>query len=196
MKNKVQNYFKNRSKWWWISNTFFWLLIIAVAIPQTRNYIRQAVVFVFNSNPGNNLEEDITLSNLTLVNMRGELTEAIPSDKPIFVNMWATWCGPCRSEMPSLQVFYDKFKDKVDFYFIAINDHPSRVANYLKTNDFQFPVHFSARGNERNLIYGLSNSIPTSYIIDRNGKIVWQHIGPANYASNAFAETMESFIED
>ena len=193
MKDIVTNYFKGRTSWWWISNTIFWLLIAGFVFPSTRNYMRQAITWVFISNPGNKLSEEIEVPYLKLVNLNGHIKDAIPSEKPIFINMWATWCGSCVSEMPSLQKFYDNYKEQIDFYFITQSDTPPKVAAFLQKHNYRLPMHFISREDSNNAIYQLSNSIPTSYII-KNGKIIWKHTGIANYASDAFYETVEEFI--
>src|SRR5437764_523125 len=56
--------------------------------------------------------EDLTGKTISLTSLKG---------KVIFLNFWATWCGPCREEMPSMETLYDEFKSRKDFVMIAVS---------------------------------------------------------------------------
>ncbi len=102
--------------------------------------------------------EEITLSDL-----RG---------KVVLLNFWATWCPPCRSEMPSFQEAYAKYEEE-GFVIVAVNatlqDSPKDVADFVAEYGLSFPVVLDLEG-EANQLY-LVQSLPTSFFIDKEGII-------------------------
>ncbi|MBK8421005.1 TlpA disulfide reductase family protein [Candidatus Villigracilis saccharophilus] len=98
------------------------------------------------------------------------------SGKVILVNLWATWCPPCRDEMPTLQKFYEKYKEK-GFVLIAIDQEetPEVVAPFVAEFGLTFPVWLDLDYlAERE--FNTSN-LPSSYVIDRNGTVRLMWIG-------------------
>lgn len=94
----------------------------------------------------------------------------------ILVNLWATWCPPCRDEMPTLQKFYEKYKEK-GFVLIAIDQEetPEIVAPFVAEFGLTFPVWLDLDYlAERE--FNTSN-LPSSYVIDRNGTVRLMWIG-------------------
>lgn len=88
--------------------------------------------------------------------------------KVVFINFWATWCGPCVAEMPSLEKLYHAYGDKVTFLFVA-QDRPERVSQFLKRKGYGLPVYYSGAQRPEVLT---SETLPTTYIIDREGRMV------------------------
>ncbi|MBN8578337.1 MAG: redoxin domain-containing protein [Cytophagales bacterium] len=101
--------------------------------------------------------------------------------KVVFLNLWATWCGPCKAEMPGIQSLHDKLKDSnVAFVMLSIDrdqDLP-KIEKYVEKNNFTFPV-FQPAGyltDQLNV-----PSIPTTFVISKAGKIVMKEVGTRNY---------------
>jgi peroxiredoxin len=115
-------------------------------------------------------QADFTLTDLqgkawTLKDLRG---------KVVLLNFWATWCPPCRKEMPDLESLYLKFKDE-GFVVLAISDEDSaKVGPFLSERSITYPVLLDPgrKVNEQFQIEG----IPKSFVYDRSGKIVAQSI--------------------
>lgn len=115
-------------------------------------------------------KEDFTLMDLQgkswhLQDLRG---------KVVLVNFWATWCPPCRKEMPDLQALYDKFKDQ-GLVVLAISDEEAaKVAPFIAERKIGYPVLLDPgrKVNESFVVEG----IPKSFVYDRNGKMVAQSI--------------------
>jgi len=106
--------------------------------------------------------------------------------KTIFINLWATWCGPCRAEMPSIQSLYSKVdQDKVKFIMLSLDqkDPLSKVSSYIENKSFTFPVYFPA-STLPNLLQ--VRSIPTTFVINPEGKVVYKEMGTANYDTDKF----------
>jgi thiol-disulfide isomerase/thioredoxin len=114
--------------------------------------------------------------------------------KIIFVNFWATWCPPCREEMPSMQKLHDKLKDK-DFLMVAIDmqEPPEPVKKYIKEYEFTFMTLLDSKG-ETGLLFGI-RSIPTTLIMDKNGMIIGVAIGARDWASKKSIALFEHLID-
>ncbi|GBU28046.1 thiol-disulfide oxidoreductase ResA [Treponema sp. R8-4-B8] len=115
--------------------------------------------------------------------------------KVIFLNFWATWCGPCRSEMPSMEAVYKRLKDK-GFEILAINlgDSRSEVSAFMNEYKLSFPAILdekSATGYHYNV-----QAIPTTYIIDRRGLIVARIIGSINWNTPKIISALETVLQN
>jgi peroxiredoxin len=94
--------------------------------------------------------------------------------KVVLVNFWATWCPPCRKEMPDLQSLYDKFKDQ-GFVVLAISDEEAaKVAPFISDRKISYPVMLDP-GRKVNDLF-IVDGIPKSFVYDRCGKMVAQSI--------------------
>jgi peroxiredoxin len=150
--------------------------------------------------------EDLDMSSLTIGINKGNIApefelktldgESVKlSDfrgKKVIVNMWATWCPPCKAEMPDMQKFYDKNKDE-DVAILAVNMTTSEksvddVSKFLDEYGITFPVVLDA-DNKVAMTYQ-SFALPTSYIIDSKGIVQQKVTGPMSY------EMMEKMISE
>jgi peroxiredoxin len=116
-------------------------------------------------------------ANFTLVDLHGKnWTLRDLQGKVVLLNFWATWCPPCRKEMPDLEALYLKFKDKDQgFVVLAISDEDaSKVSPFLAERNITYPVLLDPgrKVNEQFRIEG----IPKSFVYDRSGKLVAQSI--------------------
>ncbi len=93
---------------------------------------------------------------------------------PVIINFWATWCPPCRVEMPILQDFYDK-QDVIRLIAISSGESLNTVASFIKTNGYTFPIGLdsSTRVSRDYLI----RFLPTTFLLDAEGIIRQKHIG-------------------
>ncbi len=115
-------------------------------------------------------QADFTLTDLqgtkwTLKELRG---------KVVLINFWATWCQPCRKEMPDLQKLYNRFKDQ-GLVILAISDEEdSRVRPFIAEHHATYPILLDP-GRKVNELFQIEG-IPKSFVYDRNGKLVAQAI--------------------
>jgi peroxiredoxin len=122
---------------------------------------------------------DFTFSDLNGV----EVSLAAYRGKVVLVNIWATWCPPCRQEMPSMQRLYEKFKGE-NFEILAVSiDSEGReaVAPFMRKMNLTFPALLDP-GETIRPLYGITG-VPESFIIDKKGIVVEKIIGPANWAT-------------
>jgi thiol-disulfide isomerase/thioredoxin len=96
--------------------------------------------------------------------------------KAVLINLWATWCGPCRLEHPEFQKLYDKLKNRTDVVVLSItvDDDLGKVAPYMKENKYTFPVLLA-----REVVDAVvpSLSIPRNWFVSPQGKLEWEQIG-------------------
>lgn len=106
-------------------------------------------------------------------------TTASLHGKTVLINVWATWCGPCRIEHPSLQALYEKVKDRTDIQIVTFNidNEVGDVAPYMSENKYTFPV-LLAKDFVGQLT--LEDGIPMNWILDAAGKLRWQQSGFGN----------------
>ena len=103
--------------------------------------------------------------------------------KVVFLNIWATWCLPCREEMPSMEKLYQKLKGE-DFEILAVSIDATgakAVGPFMKEYGLSFPALLDTRGTIQNL-YG-TTGIPESYIIGREGFVEEIVIGPKDWST-------------
>ncbi len=121
--------------------------------------------------------------NFKLPTMSGEELELYENHgKPTVVNFWATWCPPCKHEMPYFQKLYKQYDNEINVIMVnqtAMERKEEDVGAYLKTNKFTFPVVLDRLQN--GTVVGIDQyrlfSIPATFIVDENGKIVRQFMG-------------------
>ena len=113
--------------------------------------------------------------------------------KIVFLNFWATWCPPCRFEMPAMEKLHKKLKDK-DFVMIAVDlqDPASVVKKYFKKNKLTFISLLDADGQVSGL-FGV-RSIPTTFILDKEGRIIGGAVGAREWNSQESVALFEHLI--
>jgi peroxiredoxin len=117
---------------------------------------------------------DLSGNNVSLSDHRG---------KVVLVNVWATWCLPCREEMPSMQRLYERFKGE-NFEILAVSiDSKGRevVAPFMRKMSLSFPALLDPEETISPL-YGITG-VPETFIIDKDGILVKTIIGPVDWAT-------------
>ena len=106
----------------------------------------------------------------------------------VFLNFWATWCGPCRTEMPDLQQLHDDLGNEAHFTMLAINlqEDAAQVRRFAGELGLSFQILLDSSG-ETSAAYG-ARTLPMSYIIDKDGAILARIIGIREWAEPEFAE--------
>jgi peroxiredoxin len=134
-----------------------------------------------------------TAPDFTLNNMHGD--EVSLSDlrgKVVLVNFWATWCPPCRQEMPSMEELYQHFSGQ-DFEMLAINveaNGPEAVTTFLENKSHSFPILFDPQAEAQRL-YNVSK-YPETFVVDRNGNVVEHVVGAIDWMQPSVVDYLES----
>ena len=99
--------------------------------------------------------------------------------KPVIVNFWASWCGPCRSEMPDIQKAYEQYGNEIHFLIINLTDGSRETekaaTDYIKQAGYTFPIYFDTTLNAAS-VYG-AYSIPMTFFIGAEGQPIARYSG-------------------
>lgn len=109
--------------------------------------------------------------------------------KKVFVNLWATWCPPCRREMPSIEKLYRAVdKNKVAFVMLSLDDNFNKAKAFVKQLQLSFPIYYPAEN-----LPALFNveGIPTTFIFDENGKLIQRIDGGDNYDTQEYRNLLQ-----
>lgn len=94
--------------------------------------------------------------------------------KPVLLNFWASWCGPCQMEMPDFQDYYEKFGEQVHFVIVNLTDGQQETVEsasaFIAEKGYTFPVYYDT-DIDAAMKYGVS-AVPVSYFIDADGRFV------------------------
>jgi thiol-disulfide isomerase/thioredoxin len=108
------------------------------------------------------------------------LTLAALEGKVIFLNFWATWCGPCRAEIPDLIALQDRYKDRLQIIGLNVDDEQADIQKYVEEMGINYPVAMTS--NDLRIQYGGIPALPTSFVLDTEGRVVQKHVGLWNPA--------------
>ncbi len=122
------------------------------------------------------LQEGNRLPDVELVTLSGETIRVSNlAGQPLIINFWATWCPPCRQEMPLLQATFDSLHPE-GLQLIAITDQPAAVVQpFVETNGITFPIIIDTE-NTASRTYRVQG-LPTTLFLDSNGVITARHTG-------------------
>jgi thiol-disulfide isomerase/thioredoxin len=113
--------------------------------------------------------------------------------KVVFLNFWATWCGPCRIEMPSMEAVYRQLKDR-DFEILAVDvqERAQDVQNFFREFNLSFPPVLDTAGRISR-VYNIT-AFPTTFILDREGNIILRLVGSINWNTPEMIAAFETLL--
>ena len=114
------------------------------------------------------------------------------SNKHVFINFWATWCGPCVRELKYLQELYEEYKDKIDFVFINCGSSENELTNFAKSNNYTFPIGFDEDDYISNMFS--VRSIPMTVIVNKDKVIKNIIIGAVS--KNEYKNNIEEVLKN
>jgi peroxiredoxin len=127
---------------------------------------------------------DLNGNGVTLSGYRGNL---------VFLNFWATWCGPCREEMPSMERLYRQLGGQ-GLAMLAVNEKESgaQVVKFMRSYGLSFPALLDSDGKVSSAyrVWGL----PTTYLIDANGRVVGMKSGSKEWASREMVDAIKRLL--
>ncbi|GAC1625437.1 MAG: hypothetical protein NVS9B13_20830 [Candidatus Acidiferrum sp.] len=129
---------------------------------------RPTIRFVRNPDPAPEFKlNSLDGQPLSLADARG---------KVILLNFWATWCGPCRAEIPDLIALQTKYKDRLQIIGLVVDsDDKAELRQIVREEGINYPVAVSS--DEVRFQYGGIAALPTSFVLDAQGRVVQKHVG-------------------
>jgi peroxiredoxin len=117
--------------------------------------------------------------------------------KVVFLNVWATWCAPCREEMPSMETLWERMRSNKGFVMLAVSQDTGardEVAAYVAKHGYQFDVLLDPK-NDVAEAYRVTG-VPETFIIDRAGRIVAHHSGAFDWAQPGIEDALVELLND
>jgi len=101
--------------------------------------------------------------------------------KPLIINVWASWCGPCQAEMPSLQRLAKRAGQQVQVIGISTDDYHERAESFVRTFDIGFPNFIDSKLRLEHMLG--AERLPLTLLVDAQGKVVAKHFGAKEWGS-------------
>ncbi|MGM0437314.1 MAG: TlpA family protein disulfide reductase [Bacillota bacterium] len=118
--------------------------------------------------------------NFTLKNMDNqEVTLRELEGQKVFINFWASWCPPCKAEMPDIQKLYENYGEDIKIIAVNLEEEKTKIENYLENENLDFTILLDKNKKVANQY--LIRAIPTSYFLDENGIIIEKNLGVLSY---------------
>lgn len=134
--------------------------------------------------------------DFTLKDLQGNaVTLSQYRGKVVFLNFWASWCPPCREEMPSMERLHEVYAGR-DFVMLAVNveQDVKDVRAFLEKHPHKFPILLDAAGLAQGL-YGVYR-FPETFLIDKNGRIVEHYLGARDWSSVEFLGKINAMLKE
>ncbi|MGM0531397.1 MAG: TlpA family protein disulfide reductase [Bacteroidota bacterium] len=187
MKNFLKKEYKKfRNKSWFgkITDLLFILLLILIIIPGSRKelmtYGSKIRMYLTSVEAKEQVSELKGKNSVVLRDDKGNrhtLEDFL--DKPVFINYWATWCPPCRAEMPTIEKLYEQYGE--DVHFLILSNQPlDKQHKFVEEEDYEFPYYRIISKPEGSFSYSV---LPTSMIIAQNNRIILRKEGAVNWQS-------------
>ena len=132
----------------------------------------------------------------TVRNLKGQRVQlADYKGKVVILNLWATWCGPCRVEMPGMENLYRRYRSQ-DFEILAVSldkGADDEVRKFTEEYQLSFPVLLDAERQVESLYNTFT--IPTTYVIDKNGVVVAEVDGAKNWESEETFKALDYLLK-
>lgn len=190
--------FIKRNTWFIVSLCFLAVIYLSVdaktflirGLMRTGLYkadIKNERVALLNSNtwtlPAGITVSDVNGQSINLSDQKGKL---------LFINFWATWCPPCRAEMPAINSLYNRVKNNknIEFYMVDVDSKTKRSVAFMDQKKLDLPVHSPASFIPPEIFDG---KLPTTLVVSPEGKVVYHHIGVADYDDPEFLTFLNSF---
>jgi thiol-disulfide isomerase/thioredoxin len=197
IKHYFRNYFKKRKPFAIATDILFWGLIILLIIPSTRVpvsafFIRLTSFAPSELKPDQQYQISENTRQWPVQDLSGK-TVSFSSflKKPVFVNVWATWCPPCRAELPGIQQLYETYKDRVQFVLLT-NEPKNVILPFVQKHHYNELPFFRYRYLPSDFS---TQSIPATFILSKKGKVMLVKKGSARWDSGKVKKLLEQLIK-
>ncbi|MEO8943076.1 MAG: TlpA disulfide reductase family protein [Ginsengibacter sp.] len=184
----------------WLTILFYGLLAIFIFSPDAKSWLLRQVVST------GLLKADIkkvdanknipAIAPFSISDSEGKIiTTGDLKGKVVFINFWASWCPPCRAEMPSLNELYLKLKDDDRFVFLFMNedDDKAKAVRYIEDNQLAIPFLYPI---DQVPVEIFSGTLPTTVVLDKKGKVVLKHSGMAKFDTDDFIRQLKELSSE
>lgn len=183
-----------------IGDVVFWIFLILLIIPGPRKVITTGINRVFLNLKHPSMTKEDSRIHLEPTDYQWNIADETGAqidpetfqDEVVFLNFWATWCPPCIAELPEVQKIYDAYGDRVKFVLVT-SQSPGEVKQFLSDRDYALPVYYGGQSLPEKLKV---SSIPTTYIIAKDGSIVSRKVGAADWDSRATREIFDLLLAE
>ena len=195
-KQYFKNYFKKKSTFGIVTDILFIVLVALLLYPGTRTEVSSLFIKLTSLPPSTlDADEQFTVNketqNWVLYDMEGnKFTFAELNKKPVFLNLWATWCPPCIAELPSIKELHQTYSSTVNFILLS-NENPETVKAFAKKKGY----------NNLNFYYSpttpadfATQSIPTTFVISSEGEVLINKKGAARWNSSKMNKLLDGLL--
>jgi peroxiredoxin len=201
LKTFGENYYAAKMKS--VLKSFLWIIVLVVlyfsGILNYASSLAQGAVLLsglMDAAPDDSGGKEVFDFKFTLKDTSGKKVEFSEyKGKVVFLNLWATRCPPCRSEMPAIQKLYDDMdKDKVSFVMLSLDKdaYVEKVKRFVAKNSFSFPVFMPSGYLTEQLQVP---SIPTTFVLNKDGTIAFKEVGMKNYNTPKFKKFLNELAQ-
>jgi thiol-disulfide isomerase/thioredoxin len=162
----------NRPALGWLIASLFLCVVPSLSSGQQDQDNEPVIRFVRNPDPA-------PVFKLTALDGK-PITLAALQGKVVLLNFWATWCGPCRAEIPDLVALQDRYQGRLQIIGLNVDDEEADIQQYVKETNINYPVAMTS--NEVRMQFGGIPALPTSFVLDTEGRVVQKHVGLWNPA--------------
>ncbi len=156
----------------WLITLLFLFVAPSLSFAQQEQDNEPVIRFVRNPDPA---------PDFKLTALDGKLlTLAALQGKVVLLNFWATWCGPCRAEIPDLVALQERYKDRLQIVGLNVDDEEADIKQYVQETGINYPVAMTS--NDVRIQFGGIPALPTSFVLDKEGRVVQKHVGLWNPA--------------
>ena len=196
-KERIQKYFRTRSPFRITTDLLFYLLILSLLLPFSRKYVATGMNKLIMHRPAIIKEaSQVTMADGDYDWMLADLDGTPVSfsefeGRLVFLSFWATWCPPCRAEMPNIQWLYEQYGDRISF--VLVSQEPSEtIRRYLEEHGFTVTVYRLVENPPSKLS---TSTIPTTYLITHKGKIAVRKTGAARWDGKFFTSYLDRIVD-
>lgn len=197
VKRWSRRYFSKKKPFAIVTDFIFVILVVLLLIPGTRKEVSAFFIRIVSFPPSElDAQEQYTLNpqvaSWPIQTLNGA---SIPfsnlEGKPIVVNFWATWCPPCRAELPGLQELYNEYKGRVNFAFLS--DEPAAtIKKFSIEHQYQNLPFYRYQSVPEDFA---TRSIPATFIISPKGKVVLEKKGAARWDSGKVKFILDKLLK-
>lgn len=198
IKERIQNYFRSKSPFRITTDMLFYLLILSLLIPFSRKFVATGMNKLIMHRPAIIREaSQVSLEEgdyeWTLSDLDGKAVSFSEfREKVVFLSIWATWCPPCRAEMPNIQHLFEQYGNRVSFV-LASQEEPETILRYLQDNGYTMPVYRLKQNPPAKLS---TSSIPTTFLIAPGGQIHVRKTGAARWDGKFFTAYLDDLLSE